>query len=555
MNELNKQHSLLAFLTVLALLLTPATPGFAQQDDGAATPPIAADEPPAPREGVAPTIVGGQEATPGEYPWQVYVEVGDDDIGYYMCGGSLIAPQWVLTAAHCVDLDLAEAATIVQPSQVMVALGKHNIAINEPTQQIRSVTRVIAHPSYNPVNNDNDLALLELTTPVNLNDRVATIPLLHSPTDDALTAPGILAIVTGWGATVDSHASWSPTLQEVAVPIVSNATCNSALPGPSITDNQICAGFAAGGKDSCYGDSGGPLIVPNGGGWKQTGIVSYGYGCAKPNLYGVYTRVSRYITWIGQYVNPLSVTSFSPTSGRPGTQVTITGAGLSSVTAVDFAGTVASFTASSDTQIVAAVPEGAVSGLITLRSADADVQTTSSFQPLYQLDVQTPGNGVVDVMPGSVRCTSVAPCSLPRIGGQTATLIPTADVGFVFAGWRGGACPTLDDPCTAYINADRSEIAVFAPPTSTLTVAVMGNGSGGVVSSSGIDCGADCTEELPTRTAHTLTAQLDAGMIFTGWQGGCSGLATTCTVYMVGDQMVEAGFEVAQYLHLPIVRR
>jgi len=524
---------------VAALLLAPATISHAQSDDG----------------GVAPAIVGGQEATPGEYPWQAFVEIGDDNIGYYMCGGSLIAPQWVLTAAHCVDLEVAEASAIVLPSQVTVYLGKHNMTIPEPTQQIKRVARVIAYPNYNPNNSDGDLALLELTTPATLNSRVGVIPLLLSPADDALVNPGLLATVAGWGVTREG-GQLSPTLRKVSLPIVANTTCNQALPGPAITQNMLCAGYPQGGKDSCQGDSGGPLIVAAGAGaWKQAGIVSFGYGCAQPALYGVYTRVSRYTDWVGQYVNTVAVDSFSPASGRVGTQVTLTGSGFNSVTAVEFAGTSASFTISSDTQLLATAPSGAVSGPITIKAPYATVQTSASFQPLYQLNVQTAGNGVVDITPTSSRCTGGAPCALDVTGGVTALLAPSADPGFVFAGWRG-ACPTLDIPCRLYMNMDRSEIAVFAPPTSTLTVTLSGGGSGAVVSSSGgIDCGAACSEQLPTRTALTLSAQPAAAMIFTGWRGDCTGLTPTCSVIMVGNQQVEAGFEGARYLHLPIIRR
>jgi hypothetical protein len=142
------------------------------------------------------------------------------------------------------------------------------------------------------------VALLRLATPASLAPTaVGTIGLV-GPGDGALVVPGTMATVTGWGATAEGGAG-SNALLEVAVPLVSNATCNSPSSyNGAVTENMLCAGLPAGGKDSCQGDSGGPLIVPNGGGWLQAGVVSWGYGCARPDWYGVYARVSRFKGWI-----------------------------------------------------------------------------------------------------------------------------------------------------------------------------------------------------------------------------------------------------------------
>ncbi len=236
-------------------------------------------------------IVGGTEATPGEYPWQARVTPS----GYTIyCGGSLIATQWVLTAAHCVYGKSASSFTIT--------LGDHNAYSNEGTEQTRSVSQIIVHPSYNSSTSDNDVALMKLSSAVTLNSRVQTIPLVTSPADDSLVAPGVMATVTGWGATSEGGSS-SSVLREVAVPIVSNTTCNSSSSyGGEITANMLCAGYASGGKDSCQGDSGGPLAVANGSSWKLAGVVSFGNGCARANYYGVYSRVSRFVSWINGYV-------------------------------------------------------------------------------------------------------------------------------------------------------------------------------------------------------------------------------------------------------------
>lgn len=250
---------------------------------------------------IQPQIVGGQPASHGEYPWQVALVSAtqpNPDFGQY-CGGSLIDTEWVLTAAHCVS------DKVNNPASIDIVLGINNLSDGPTTgsqgQRI-AVDKVIPFPGYDGSTFDSDLALLHLATPASLSATVALIG-LAGPGDSALFEPGDIATVTGWGDT-----SWggspSNALLEVAVPIVSNTTCNASYPG-AITANMVCAGLAAGGKDSCQGDSGGPLIVPNGQSWLQAGIVSWGDICAFPNMYGVYTRVSQFKSWIASQIYPI----------------------------------------------------------------------------------------------------------------------------------------------------------------------------------------------------------------------------------------------------------
>ncbi len=135
-------------------------------------------------------IVGGQPAEPGEYPWQVFLVIGD-----FVCGGVLIHPQWVMTAAHCVWM----GGEPVSPDTVIVFLGKHDISRFEPEQQVRDVAEVVVHPSYSESSSNGDLALLRLATPAEFTARIGIIDLVTSPSDDALVAPTINATATGWG--------------------------------------------------------------------------------------------------------------------------------------------------------------------------------------------------------------------------------------------------------------------------------------------------------------------------------------------------------------------
>lgn len=293
------------YLLVVLTFVISVTPNVQAQEPGDTSPPLGQPTPtptahPS-REPIQPQIVGGQLAAPGEYPWQVALVsagVSNPQSGQF-CGGSLINAEWVLTAAHCT---IGET-----PSSIDVVLGINNLSDGPTTggqgQRI-DVAQIMAYPGYNASTEDGDVALLHLATPATLGGTVQTIGLTGSD-DETLFEQGDTATITGWGATSDGGAG-SNALLEVAVPIVSNNTCNApASYGGAVTANMLCAGLAAGGKDSCQGDSGGPLIVPNGsGGWLQAGVVSWGDGCAQPNLYGVYARVAPFKNWITSQIGP-----------------------------------------------------------------------------------------------------------------------------------------------------------------------------------------------------------------------------------------------------------
>jgi trypsin len=227
-------------------------------------------------------IVGGVEASQGEFPFIVSLQAGY--MGHF-CGGSLIKKNWVLTAGHCV------ADTIDK-----VVIGMHDLDNTTNTESIK-VKRVIRHPQYNENTTDYDYALLELASdskyePIALN----TASNLDVPSNSA----PIMATVAGWGATKESSYSLPNSLQKVDVPLVSNAECNKDYNGV-ITDRMICAGIDKGGKDSCQGDSGGPLIATADDNQRYLiGVVSWGEGCARAGKPGVYSRVSQAVAWINQ---------------------------------------------------------------------------------------------------------------------------------------------------------------------------------------------------------------------------------------------------------------
>ncbi|MFM2031853.1 MAG: hypothetical protein RLZZ297_618 [Chloroflexota bacterium] len=238
-------------------------------------------------------IVGGTYASMAEYPYQVLILFNG-----YMCGGSLISTQYVLTAAHCTVDDFGEqfAAsdfTVYAGLQNMAALGKNTL---NPYYQKRTVSAVITHWNYNPSTMHMDVALLRLSSPVMLTAGVKTVKLAVASRNDALYKPGTNATVSGWGA-VSFEGNVSDKLREVTVPLVSPTSCKLSYPG-EITTSMLCAGLKVGGKDSCQGDSGGPLVVKSGTTRYQVGVVSWGSGCASPNLPGIYTNVKVVFDWI-----------------------------------------------------------------------------------------------------------------------------------------------------------------------------------------------------------------------------------------------------------------
>ncbi|KAL5285031.1 TMPRSS6.2 family protein [Megaselia abdita] len=224
-------------------------------------------------------IVGGQDTLTQQYPWMAMLQYN----GRFYCGGSLINPNYILTAAHC----LRDFST---PS-ISITLLAHKLDGSTPGTFNKKISKSQIHPLYNPTTFDNDIGLLKLESSVKFDELLRPVCLPYSNGDNYA---GQMGLVTGWGDTSENSHILPSVLREVYVPIISNQQCLSK--GITITRNMICAGEE--GRDSCQGDSGGPLHIKSTNKYQQIGIVSWGLGCARPDKPGVYTRVSNYIQWI-----------------------------------------------------------------------------------------------------------------------------------------------------------------------------------------------------------------------------------------------------------------
>ncbi|XP_076662265.1 uncharacterized protein LOC143365721 [Halictus rubicundus] len=231
-------------------------------------------------------IIGGRPSIRGSWPWQVAVL---NRFHEAFCGGTLISPRWVLTAAHCIR------------KRLYVRIGEHDLTVKEGSELELRVDSVKVHPEYDADTVDNDIAMLRLpfSLAASPSRGIACLPAPNQP----LPANQLCTII-GWGKSRVTDDFGTDVLHEAQIPIVSSEACRDVYVDYRITDNMFCAGYRRGKMDSCAGDSGGPLLCrdprkpehP----WTIFGITSFGEGCGKRGKFGIYARLSNYVRWISR---------------------------------------------------------------------------------------------------------------------------------------------------------------------------------------------------------------------------------------------------------------
>lgn len=235
-------------------------------------------------------IVGGWETHITFFPHQVSLQLGTR----HACGGTIISPTIILTAAHCV-LEYSK------PQYYVIRAGSSDWT--KGGSYIR-VKKIIPHPEFHdPTRMNNDIAIVQLQQPLVYSQYIRPISLA---TSKDIIMPTAQLFVSGWGSTSISQMQPEKRLRYTVVHLRDQNQCARNYFGAgTVTNTMFCAGTQAGGRDSCQGDSGGPLVTSIDGRLKLYGIVSWGFGCANAMFPGIYTKVSAYDDWIAQTIEEL----------------------------------------------------------------------------------------------------------------------------------------------------------------------------------------------------------------------------------------------------------
>ncbi|MEE6487204.1 hypothetical protein FKM82_014831 [Ascaphus truei] len=260
-------------------------------------------------------IVGGSDASKGEFPWQVSLRENNE----HFCGATIISESWLVSAAHCFN-------DFQDPAVWVAFLGTTSLSGSDSSTVKAPIKHIVKHPSYNPDTADYDVAVLELETPLTFNKYTQPICL---PASTHIFPVDKSCIITGWGYLKEDNLVKPEVLQKATVALLNQALCNS-LYSNVVTDRMLCAGYLDGKIDSCQGDSGGPLVCEEPSGkFFLAGIVSWGVGCAEARRPGVYVRVSKIRNWVLETIStsvPLvpSTSSTTTSGGKKTTKPKVT---------------------------------------------------------------------------------------------------------------------------------------------------------------------------------------------------------------------------------------
>ncbi|TGZ61732.1 hypothetical protein CRM22_007807 [Opisthorchis felineus] len=273
-------------------------------------------------------IVGGTESAYGEWPWLVsfliyqnaeqvrshktrvrgldeifvpptmLINYPDGSRMFHICGGTLIHPKWIISAAHCFRPNQQYPDLSPQPKRWLARVGEHDMLDKSVPHYDMTVKRIIVHPEYTDRTRENDIALIELNEELPLGPQinVACLPAMNEK-----PVPNRKCFAAGWGHSLHEAKNITTVLHHVEVPVIAHSKCSKlySLDGViRIYESMVCAGSEEGGKDACQFDSGGPLVCKVSGQWRLIGVVSFGVECGLPEYPGVYTDVSYFVPWI-----------------------------------------------------------------------------------------------------------------------------------------------------------------------------------------------------------------------------------------------------------------